>query len=88
MCKLCGKSTCGLSVCCAVSVLTHYGNAGVCSRLHLGFVRCDGNSGRAPRHPAGQEQLQLPLSQHTAAPAEAGTDTPRLKTDLSELGRG
>ena len=48
MCKLCGKSTCGLSVCCGVSVLTHYGNAGVCSRLHLGFVRSDGNSGRAP----------------------------------------
>lgn len=23
-----------------VFTLTHYGNAGVCSRLHLGFLRC------------------------------------------------
>ena len=83
MCKVCGKwielvlrGYC-VRVCHSVCVLTHYyGNAGVCSRLHLGAVVtailgwpaivARQTSTSPPRHPAGRQQL--PLSQHTTAP--------------------
>ena len=96
MCKVCGKwielvlrGYC-VRVCHSVCVLTHYyGNAGVCSRLHLGAVVtailgwpaivARQTSTSPPQHPAGRQQL--PLSQHTTAPPAPRPNTPpRRKT--------